>query len=50
MSFAADWLDLRTTATGTDYCLNGYFVHGVVPSTGTFSGTDLGVSVIDLTG
>ncbi len=40
----------RTTARAATYCLNGYFTQGVIPSTGTFGGTNLGASVIDLTG
>jgi Flp pilus assembly protein TadG len=45
-----DWLNPANTCTGTNYCLNGYFVQGVIPSTGSFAGPSLGASVIDLTG
>jgi Putative Flp pilus-assembly TadE/G-like len=48
--FAADWLNPANTCQGTDYCLTGYFVQGVIPATGSLTSTDLGVSVIDLTG
>jgi Flp pilus assembly protein TadG len=47
---ASDWLDPANTCTSTTYCLNGYFVQGVIPSTGSIAGPNLGVSVIDLTG
>jgi len=48
--FASDWLDPANDCQGTTYCLNGFFTHGVGPYTGDLSGTDLGVSVIELTG
>jgi Flp pilus assembly protein TadG len=48
--FAADWLDPANTCTGTDYCVTGYFVRGVIPSTGSFAGPSLGADLIDLTG
>jgi Putative Flp pilus-assembly TadE/G-like len=47
---APDWLDSTNDCQGTRSCLNGYFVHGVVPFTGSFGSTDLGVYSIDLTG
>jgi Flp pilus assembly protein TadG len=48
--YAADWLNPANSCQGTDYCLTGYFVQGVIPATGSVGGTDLGASVIDLTG
>ncbi len=45
-----DWLNPANTCTGTNYCLTGYFVRGVIPSTGSFAGPTLGAFVIDLTG
>jgi hypothetical protein len=48
--FAADWLNPANSCQGTDYCLTGYFVQGVIPATGALTGTYLGTSVIDLTG
>jgi hypothetical protein len=48
--FAADWLNPANTCEGTDYCVTGYFVQGVIPSTGSFAATSLGAYVIDLTG
>ena len=47
---ASDWLDPAKNCPVTTYCLNGYFVQGVIAATGSVSGTDLGASVIDLTG
>jgi Putative Flp pilus-assembly TadE/G-like len=47
---APDWLNPQNSCTGSDYCLNGYFTQGVIPFTGSFGSTNLGVSVIDLTG
>jgi Flp pilus assembly protein TadG len=46
----ADWLNPANTCTGSTYCLTGYFVQGVIPSTGSFASPSLGASVIDLTG
>jgi hypothetical protein len=48
--FAPDWLDPANTCTGADFCVTGYFVQGVIPSTGSFGGTSLGADLIDLTG
>jgi Flp pilus assembly protein TadG len=48
--YAADWLNPANTCQGTNYCLTGYFVEGVIPAPGSLGGTDLGTSVIDLTG
>ena len=47
--FAADWLNPANTCQDTG-CLTGYFVQGVIPSTGSITGPSLGASVIDLTG
>jgi hypothetical protein len=47
---ASDWLNPANDCPATQTCLNGFFVHGVVPFTGTFGATNLGVSVINLTG
>ncbi len=48
--FEPDWLDPANTCTGTNYCVTGYFIQGVIPSTGSFAGPSLGAFVIDLTG
>jgi Putative Flp pilus-assembly TadE/G-like len=47
---APDLLAPANNCQGSDYCLNGYFVQGVAPFTGTFGNNNLGVSVIELTG
>jgi len=47
---AQDWLDQANSCQGTVYCLNGYFVQGLIPTTGSITGPGLGASVIDLTG
>ena len=47
---AEDWLDQANSCQGPDYCLNGFFVQGVIPFNGSMAGPDLGVSVTDLTG
>jgi Putative Flp pilus-assembly TadE/G-like len=47
---ASDWLDPANSCPVTETCINGYFVRGVLPATGNLTGTNLGVSVIDLTG
>jgi Flp pilus assembly protein TadG len=44
-----DWLNSANTCTVTN-CVTGYFVQGVIPSTGSFAGPSLGASIIDLTG
>ena len=46
----SDRLDPANDCTGAVYCINGYFVQDVIPATGSLTGTNLGVSVIDLTG
>ena len=48
--FASDWLNPANDCSGSTYCLNGYFTLGVVPFTGSLNGTNLGASVIQLTG
>jgi Putative Flp pilus-assembly TadE/G-like len=47
---AEDWLDSANSCQSTTYCVNGYFVQAVIPSTGSISGPSLGASIIDLTG
>jgi Flp pilus assembly protein TadG len=48
--FASDWLNPANNCSGNNYCLNGFFTTGVAPFTGDLGGTNLGVSVIELTG
>jgi Putative Flp pilus-assembly TadE/G-like len=47
---APDWLNPANDCAGADYCLNGYFTQGLIPTTGSLGGTNLGASVIKLTG
>jgi Flp pilus assembly protein TadG len=49
-SFASDWLDPVNNCQGNTFCLNGYFTQGVIPSTGSLTGTNLGASIIELAG
>jgi Flp pilus assembly protein TadG len=46
----SDWLNQQNDCTGSDICINGYFTQAVMPFTGSLGGTNLGVSVINLTG
>jgi Flp pilus assembly protein TadG len=48
-SFEPDWLNPANTCTVTN-CVTGYFVQGVIPSTGSFAGPSLGAYLIDETG
>jgi hypothetical protein len=48
--YAPDWLDPANDCQGSSNCLSGFFTRGVSPYTGSLGGTDLGVSVIELTG
>jgi Flp pilus assembly protein TadG len=47
---ASDWLDPAQSCPSTENCIDGYFVQGVIPVAGDLTGTNLGVSAIDLTG
>jgi hypothetical protein len=47
---APDWLDPANSCQGAAVCVNGYFVQGLIPTTGSIAGPSLGASVIDLTG
>jgi len=49
-AFASDWLNPANDCPDTETCLNGFFVHGVIPFTGSLGSTNLGVFVINLTG
>ncbi|HEX6930580.1 MAG TPA: hypothetical protein VF162_00445, partial [Streptosporangiaceae bacterium] len=48
--YASDWLNPSNNCSGSTYCINGFFTRGVIPSTGSWNGADLGASEIDLTG
>ncbi|NKE56518.1 hypothetical protein FXN61_06590 [Lentzea sp. PSKA42] len=45
-----DWLTGKNECTGSDKCVAGYFVQGLMPSTGTIGGPDLGARIVQLTG
>lgn len=45
-----DWLTGRNECTGSEKCIAGYFVQGLVPTTGTIGGPDLGARIVQLTG
>lgn len=48
---APDWLNAANDCPDTTQdCITGYFVQGVIPATGSLNGTNLGTSVMDLTG
>lgn len=47
---APDWLNSANNCTGSDFCIDGYFTQGLIPSTGSLGGTDLGVGIVELTG
>jgi Flp pilus assembly protein TadG len=48
---AQDWLDpANSSCQGAASCVNGYFVQGLIQSTGSITGSGLGASVIELTG
>ncbi len=48
--FASDWLNQANDCTGTTFCLNGYFTQGLIPSSGSIGGPDLGAVIIRLSG
>ncbi|HEY6276045.1 MAG TPA: pilus assembly protein TadG-related protein [Streptosporangiaceae bacterium] len=48
--FAQDWLNKGNDCSGSAFCLNGYFTQGLIPSSGSLGGPDLGAVVIRLTG
>lgn len=47
---ASDWLNSANDCTGSDFCINGYFTQGLVPTPGPPGGHDLGADFIRLTG
>jgi Flp pilus assembly protein TadG len=50
-SFSAkDWLNPSLLCKGNNFCIDGYFTHGLIPSTGGLGGTGLGASIVKLTG
>lgn len=47
---ATDWLNPANDCTGSDFCINGYFTQGLIPSVGSVGGNNLGADIIKLTG
>ena len=47
---ATDWLNKKNDCTGNNFCINGYFTQGLIPSTGGLGGKGLGASIVKLTG
>lgn len=45
-----DWLTGKHECTGSDKCVAGYFVQGLIPTTGAVGGPDLGARIVQLTG
>ncbi|MFS8101285.1 pilus assembly protein [Lentzea alba] len=45
-----DWLTNKNECKGSDKCVAGYFVQGLMPNTGTIGGPDLGARIVQLTG
>jgi putative Flp pilus-assembly TadE/G-like protein len=48
--FASDWLNPGNDCSGSTFCLNGYFTRGLIPSSGSIGGPDLGATIIRLSG
>jgi Flp pilus assembly protein TadG len=46
----SDWLNPSNDCNGSDFCINGYFTQGLVPSSGSIGGPNLGASIIVLSG
>lgn len=49
-SLGSDWLNPDNNCSGSDFCINGYFTQGLIPSVGDLGGTNLGTDIIKLTG
>jgi Flp pilus assembly protein TadG len=47
---ASDWLNPNNNCKGSDFCINGYFTQALIPSTGSIGGTNLGATIIVLSG
>jgi hypothetical protein len=45
-----DWLTNKNECKGSDKCVAGYFVEGLMPNNGTIGGPDLGLRIVQLTG
>ena len=47
---ASDWLNAANNCKGSTKCINGYFIHVLVPKPGPIGGPDLGADTIRLAG
>jgi Flp pilus assembly protein TadG len=47
---ASDWLKPLNDCHGPALCINGYFTHGLIASTGSLGGVNLGATIVTLTG
>lgn len=47
---ASDWLNPANDCTRSNECINGYFTQALVSSGGTAGGTDLGLTIVQLSG
>jgi Flp pilus assembly protein TadG len=47
---AKDWLNPANDCTGNNFCIDGFFTQGLIPSTGGLGGKGLGASIVKLTG
>jgi hypothetical protein len=45
-----DWLNSANNCTGNQFCIDGYFTQGLIPSVGNLGGTQLGADGVQLTG
>jgi len=46
----SDWLNPANDCKGSEFCLNGFFTQGLIPSTGSLGGPNLGAYIVKLTG
>jgi Flp pilus assembly pilin Flp len=48
--YAGDWLNSNNNCSHSSKCINGYFTQGLIPAGGPPGGTNLGLSVVQLSG
>lgn len=46
----SDWLNSKNDCHGSNFCINGYFTQGLIPSVPGVGGANLGASAVALTG
>jgi len=47
---ASDWLNPKNDCKGSNFCINGYFTQGLIPSVGGVGGPNLGATIVVLSG